>query len=119
MPATLIESHPLVEETRNQVAVKRGPVVYCVESVDQQEVKVADIIIPADIKFEVKPARIENGSVMSLVGRAQRRPADNWRETLYRELNTSLQPVSVTLIPYYAWANRGRSDMAVWLPLKR
>jgi len=34
MEAQLIEAHPLVEEVRNQVAVKRGPVVYCIESVD-------------------------------------------------------------------------------------
>ncbi|HEY4148323.1 MAG TPA: glycoside hydrolase family 127 protein, partial [Chitinophagaceae bacterium] len=32
MPVTLVEANPLVEETRNQVAVKRGPVVYCLES---------------------------------------------------------------------------------------
>ena len=34
MEAKLIEANPLVEETRNQVAVKRGPVVYCLESID-------------------------------------------------------------------------------------
>ena len=34
MPVTLIESNPLVEETRNQMAVKRGPIVYCLESTD-------------------------------------------------------------------------------------
>jgi DUF1680 family protein len=34
MPATLLESNPLVEETKNQVTVKRGPIVYCLESAD-------------------------------------------------------------------------------------
>ena len=34
MPARLIEANPLVEETRNQVAIERGPIVYCLESPD-------------------------------------------------------------------------------------
>ena len=37
MPARLMESHPLVEETRGQVAVARGPLVYCLESPDLPE----------------------------------------------------------------------------------
>ena len=52
MPAQLIEAHPLVEETRNQVAVKRGPVVYCLESCDLPVgVRVQDVKVPADTKF--------------------------------------------------------------------
>src|SRR6202011_778588 len=37
MPAQLLQAHPLVEEARNQVAVKRGPLVYCLESPDRVE----------------------------------------------------------------------------------
>ncbi len=33
MEPQLVEAHPLVEETRNQIAVKRGPLVYCLESI--------------------------------------------------------------------------------------
>jgi DUF1680 family protein len=52
MKTKLIEANPLVEETRNQVAVKRGPVVYCLESVDiPQEVKISDISLPVNIEL--------------------------------------------------------------------
>ena len=34
MPVRLMEAHPLVEEARNQIAVQRGPIVYCLESID-------------------------------------------------------------------------------------
>jgi uncharacterized protein len=54
-----------------------------------------------------------------LTGKAQRVQHNNWQQTLYRELNTAAQPVDVKLIPYYAWANRGKSDMTVWMPLIR
>ncbi|RZM19528.1 MAG: glycoside hydrolase family 127 protein, partial [Pedobacter sp.] len=55
MDAQLMESNPLVEESRNQVAVKRGPVVYCLEAADlPAERKLADIVIPASINFQPK-----------------------------------------------------------------
>lgn len=47
MPAALVEANPLVEETLNQVAIKRGPVVYCVESADLKGAKVTELSLPA------------------------------------------------------------------------
>lgn len=116
MPATLIEANPLVEETRNQVAVKRGPVVYCMESVDGP---VSDIIIPANIQLRPKAMKIDQGNVMALEGEGRLLQHNNWQTTLYKEMNNTSQPVRIKLIPYYAWANRGRSDMSVWLPVSR
>jgi DUF1680 family protein len=120
MPATLLESNPLVEETRNQVAVKRGPLVYCMESTDlQQDQSLADIIIPASIHLLPKPMQVESGHVMALEGEARLLQHTNWSNILYKTLNTTSRPVKIRLIPYYAWANRGASDMSVWLPVGR
>lgn len=119
MPATLIESNPLVEETRNQVTVKRGPVVYCLESSDLPLQKVFDVVIPANIKLQPVAMTIAGGNVMALTGEARLLDQNQWNNTLYKEVNTKLKPVSIKLIPYYAWANRGKTDMTVWLPLMR
>ncbi|SFF00603.1 hypothetical protein SAMN05518672_11414 [Chitinophaga sp. CF118] len=120
MPATLIEANPLVEETRNQVAVKRGPIVYCLESVDlKKDQQLSDIIVPAAIQLQPKPLKIDNGKVMALEGEARLLQHNNWNGTLYKEMNKSSQPVMIKWIPYYAWANRGKSDMSVWLPVGR
>lgn len=120
MPATLIESNPLVEETRNQVAVKRGPIVYCLESTDLQNgVTVDNILVPASIQLQPTPMKIDGGAVMALEGQARLLQQNNWNNTLYKELNTTAKPVTVKWIPYYAWANRGASDMNVWLPVSR
>jgi DUF1680 family protein len=116
MPATLIEANPLVEETRNQVAVKRGPLVYCMESVDGP---VSDVIIPVAIQLHPVFMEISQGHVMALEGEARLLQHNNWQNTLYKEMNNTSQPVSIKLIPYYAWANRGLSDMSVWLPVSR
>lgn len=119
MPATLIESNPLVEETRNQVTVKRGPIVYCLESADLPQQKVFDVVIPANIKLQPVAMKIDNGNMMALTGEARLVEQNQWNNTLYKEVNTKLKPVTIKLIPYYAWANRGKSDMTVWLPLMR
>jgi DUF1680 family protein len=120
MPAVLIESNPLVEETKNQVAVKRGPVVYCLESIDMpSNQKVFDISIPTSIKFHTVPMKINNGSIAALEGEARILQNNNWKNILYKEVNTTMKPIKIELIPYYAWANRGPSDMTVWMPLMR
>jgi DUF1680 family protein len=116
MPVTLVESNPLVEETRNQIAVKRGPVVYCVESNDLPKgANVLDIVLP--VKNDLRPVytTIDKTKVMSLQGTALLEPTADWSNALYREVRANTTPVKVTLIPYYAWGNRGKSDMTVWL----
>ena len=119
MPPRLLESHPLVEETRNHVAIKRGPVVYCLESIDvPQRIALTDIRIPSDMTLEpcfdgglLQGVTVLDGTVVS-------RPAGNWSGSLYREFKpTDGVPLATTFIPYYSWANRGRSEMTVWLPL--
>lgn len=119
MPASLIESNPLVEETRNQVTVKRGPMVYCLESTDLPQQSVFNVVIPSTIKLEPIAMKIDNGNVMALMGEAKLLQSGNWKNTLYKEVNTTTQPIKIKLIPYYAWANRGQTDMTVWMPLMR
>jgi uncharacterized protein len=95
MPATLIESNPLVEETRNQVTVKRGPIVYCLESTDLPQHKVFDVVIPANrLNCNQLPMTIANGNVTALTGEAKLLDQNQWNNTLYREVNTNLKPVN-------------------------
>jgi DUF1680 family protein len=120
MPAVLVESNPLVEESRNQVAVKRGPVVYCLESADiPKSDKLQSILIPSAIAFKPVAVTIAGQKLFTLNGTAIVKKKDDWGTSLYRELNSNTQTAKIRLIPYYAWANRGRADMSVWLPLSR
>ena len=121
MEAKLMEANPLVEETRNQVAVKRGPVVYCLESVDLPKDKnVFLLAIPVDTKFKTRTIRIENSDVVSLEANAKLIDKDQWKNKLYKEVSQqNAPPVAVRLIPYYAWGNRGHTEMTVWLPVSR
>ncbi|PMD93784.1 ATP-binding protein [Siphonobacter sp. BAB-5405] len=120
MPVQLMESNPLVEETRNQVAVKRGPLVYCLESVDNPSVPTDQVALLTETTWKTKPLGVEGTQVMVLEGKARPLTPKNWNQQLYRPLQTP-KPTSTTvrLIPYYAWSNRGHSEMAVWLPVVR
>ncbi len=120
MPPQLIETHPLVEETLNQVAVKRGPIVYCLESCDLPEgVRVQDIRVPAGSKLSVRyDDRLLSGiSVIEATLLTKR--AASWENALYRPIGAEQErDIKARFIPYYAWANRTPSEMSVWLPLK-
>lgn len=60
MPVRLLEAHPLAEEIRNQVVVKRGPLVYCLESMDiANGEKIDNVLIPADIKLTPKKSQLK------------------------------------------------------------
>ena len=121
MPAQLVEANPLVEETRNQVAVKRGPIVYCVETKDfPANQKLSALTIPAGTRLSPKQLSIEGSSVMTLSGKGELTPDPQWGSQLYRPLsNRKPTSVPLTLIPYYAWGNRGQTDMQVWIPVSR
>ena len=120
----LLEANPLVEETTNQVAVKYGPLVYCLEGDDLPKgVKMADIALSLFGKspsFEIQPETIANTKIFSLSTTAFDFQRKTWNDaTLYREAsNTKPREIRIKLIPYFAWGNRTDSDMTVWLPAR-
>ncbi len=120
MPPILMESHPLVEETRNHVAIKRGPIVYCLESTDLPgNVNLTDVTILKDLKLTPRYDSQFLQGVTVLEGNVHTQQSKDWKGKLYRPLGEEEEPKSIQarFIPYYAWANRGESEMTVWLPL--
>jgi uncharacterized protein len=121
MPVRLMEANPLVEEDLNQVAVQRGPIVYCLESPDLPAgVKISDVMIPSNINLMARYDQRLLSGVVILEGSVIARQNENWSGQLYREFTSATNKnVSVRFIPYFVWANRGPSEMSVWLPLER
>ncbi len=121
---TLWESNPLVEETLDQVAVKYGPLVYCVESNDLPAgVKLTDVALalagtPANFTFARE--KIAGADVLTLTTSAVSLARPAWTaQQLYREAaRTPPRPISLKFVPYYAWGNRGDTEMSVWLPVR-
>jgi DUF1680 family protein len=121
MKPRLVEAHPLVEEARNQVAVMYGPLVYCLESTDLPgDVGLQSVALPRDVKLTPRLDPGLLGGVMVLETKAEAAADRPWGNELYREFRPSApRSVDIKLIPYYAWENRGKSEMTVWMPLGR
>lgn len=124
MQVRLVRANPLAEELRGQVAVMRGPVLYCLESVDLPDgTDVMEVALPADADLTPRFDADFLGGVVVLEGTAIHWENTGWREAawdaerLYEDASRPrLRPVSVRLIPYHAWLNRGPSQMTVWMP---
>ena len=111
--------HGLIEEDRNQAAIEVGPLVYCVESPDTDAPSLEDLLLPLNPAFTVTDGEVA-GRPMKVLETTMLRQvtAEADREKLYRTLQApALERVQVRLIPYYAWDNRGRGEMLIWLPL--
>jgi len=111
----LIEANPLVEETKNQIVVKRGPLVYCIESIDlPEDVSVNDVSLDLTAGFDPEMITIKNRKILSLNTSAYIDENTNWENKLYRPLKKLKKHIPIKLIPYYSWSNRGDGEMSVW-----
>ncbi|MNY79050.1 hypothetical protein D3C86_2195240 [compost metagenome] len=63
--------------------------------------------------------KIDGADMMSLEGDAQLIENKDWKNVLYRPLNQVNTVTPIRLVPYFAWGNRGHSEMSVWLPVSR
>jgi len=119
MTVRLMEAHPRVEQLRNQVAVFRGPILYCLEGLDlPDDVALDNVLLPSDTILMPAPAADLPFGIRVLEGEGLCRGEPPWGSDLYREVGRRrLRPIPLRLIPYFAWANRGPSPMTVWLPL--
>lgn len=122
MRPRLMGANPLVEEAKNQVAVMRGPIVYCLEGQDiEGGHRINNIAIPLDVQFKETKITMVGHEMVALEAEVPVVNQDFWRnDELYRELRpVKNQKAKIRLIPYYAWDNRGIQDMSLWLPLTR
>lgn len=122
MTPKLIAANPQVIEDNGKVAVQRGPVVYCLEQVDQRAA-LADLLFSNPEKSfgaEFRKDLLGGIEVLKHAGAAYQTPVS--KEPLYQDLSAAsarkTEPAELTLVPYYAWANREQTAMEVWIPLK-
>ena len=120
MEIVFVQAHPLVEEVRGQVAVTRGPIVYSLESADLPDgVDIDNVAILPAGRWTARWQANLLGGVTVIEGDAVLVKSVDWTGRLYARYDPApADRTRVTLIPYYAWANRGQSQMTVWLPAR-
>ncbi|OGX91811.1 glycoside hydrolase family 127 protein [Hymenobacter coccineus] len=109
MEVRQVVANPLVKDDKGKVALQRGPLMYCAEWVDNGG-KATNLLVPATTTFTTvyKPELL--GGVMELNASVPAVEVD--------AAGTAVSTVNKTMtaIPYYAWANRGKGEMTVWFP---
>ncbi|WP_163407986.1 aceric acid hydrolase [Flavobacterium ajazii] len=117
MPVELMQANPLVEEVKNQVAVKRGPIVYCLES-DQlpANTSINEVVLDINSKFTTDFIKIHDRQLLSIIASSSINNDVSWDKKLYKPLSAKdSKEYTVKLIPYFAWGNHGKGEMSVWL----
>lgn len=108
MQPRTVKANARVEADRGRLAIERGPIVYCAEWPDN-EFDIMTLLLNREPKFEEVRRNDLLYGITQLKTNAQ---------TLSYDEEGCLQAkdVTLTLIPYYAWAHRGSGKMSVWLP---
>lgn len=112
-----VYSNPKVRENLGKVAVQRGPVIYCLEEVDNgSNLSSIYLLVNRQLKAEYKGDLL--GGVVILNGKAIKISESNWSDNLYSTENYQYNSINITAVPYFTWNNRGHGEMLVWLNKK-
>jgi len=118
MPVRVLRGHRLAEEITNQVAVQRGPVVYCLESADLPDgVVLEQSALRRGTTLTPVETTVAGHRVIALDAELAVLPLPA-ESALYEDLAAGDVGVApARLVPYYAWGNRGPGEMSVWIPV--
>jgi hypothetical protein len=114
MPVERVYAHPDVRADVGSAALRRGPLVYCLEQADHA-VRLHRVLLPAQAELTARFDPELLGGVVVLEGRGAALVDAGWDDLLYRTTAPETQPCAVRAIPYYAWDNRTAGPMAVWV----
>ena len=105
-------AHPSVLAAAGKVALERGPIVFCLEGIDHTEA-VSRLSLPRTAAITEQLDDVTGVVTLHADGTAERgQPAGT---PLYRTTPPQVGPAKLTAVPYFSWANRGQSDMTVWI----
>ncbi|EMB9092395.1 glycoside hydrolase family 127 protein [Klebsiella michiganensis] len=117
MPVRRIYGNPLVRHQAGQVAVQRGPLVYCLEQADNGE-QLHNLQLPRDARFSTVEGKgiFARKILLQAPGYKQTaEDAENQALWHYDRAPSSRQPQVLTFIPWFSWANRGEGEMRIWV----
>ncbi|MBX2871842.1 MAG: glycoside hydrolase family 127 protein [Saprospiraceae bacterium] len=109
MPVRRVLAHAEVKNNSYKAALQRGPLIYCLEGQDQEDERVLHVQmdINAPVRSSFQKDLLAGVQTIQLQGKLFER---------MNESEISATPLSLKAIPYFAWANRGKDFMTVWIP---
>ena len=121
----LMECNPRVSENRDSIAIQYGPLIYCLESIDNPEISLLDLMVKINedgnlvggLKREFREDLLDG--VIIIEGNGEVILDENYLYRKFQVKNKKRRKVRFKAIPYYAWANRGISSMKIWIPYEK
>lgn len=115
MPAERSYANPNVQMDVGRVALRRGPLVYCAEEVDNGG-PAQRLRLPRSSELKSSTRADLFDGIVTITAPAKVLRDGDWQNTLYRTEPAGEADATLTAVPYYLWANRGRGSMVVWMP---
>lgn len=104
-----VSSRTEVKANVERVAIQRGPIIYCVEGIDNDG-RSMNIVLPKNVTFQEVPQTILTEKVIAIQTEATVIKVSDDGSAV------STQKKKISAVPYYIWNNRGPGQMLVWLP---
>jgi DUF1680 family protein len=115
MPVERIYAHPAVAANTGRVALRRGPIVYCIEQADNP-VPLDSLVLPRAAPLRASYDAECLGGVVHVHAEAHVADAADWGDQLYRSARPPcLRPHELIAVPYAVWDNRSAGQMQVWI----
>lgn len=116
MPVQRLQANPRIEADAGRIALQRGPLIYCLEAVDNKA-PIRRLSLPSQASLAIEHRADLLGGVTVINGQAV--VENEWPLSPYLSPanKPKVNPVQFTAIPYFANANRQPGDMTVWLPV--
>ncbi len=117
MPVDRIVPHPQIRHDAGQIALQRGPLVYCLEEVDNGA-RLANIVIPNDANLETNLEDTLFDGISTIFGDAIRLEPETWVGGMYQPqavIEYKKSSFKFKAVPYFLWANREPGEMRVWI----
>ena len=126
MTPRLLKANPSVSEDLGRVVFQRGPIVFCMEHLDQDnkergsDLKSYTVKLNGSTTTHFDSSLLDGVLILSHPGYINRSSADlGLYYSADEPVNVQRAPVMLKLIPYFAWSNRDPSSMQVWIPYDR
>ncbi len=110
-----IKSNPKVRENIGKVSITRGPIVYCLEEADNGN-NLHLVTLPKEAKLVAYTEAKFDQEITIIKGQGKRNQITESNNALYIDDDQEIyEDITLTMIPYYTWANRGEGEMQVWI----
>ena len=117
MPVERIAPHPHIRQDAGQIALQRGPVIYCLEETDNSP-RLANVVLPPAASLTAVLDADLFGGISVITGEAVCIEPAHWPDSLYQprsQVQNAPAPFTFKAIPYCFWANREPGEMRVWV----